>query len=927
MIKLFISVVLLGFSSLFYTQNNSTNTTKIERPIYHKARIYYGSTIGLTLLANQGVPLDHCKHKKGIYVESDFSENELAIAKMLSMQVEVLINDVSNFYVQQNKDLSPNSFGVKNGSCSSSGSPTYATPSNWELGSMGGFYTYNEMLSELDDMVNQYPNLITAKAPISNFQTFEGRDIYWLKISDNPTIDEPEPEMLYDAIHHAREPCAMQQLIYYMWYLLENYATNPEVQAIVDNTELYFIPVLNPDGFVYNCTQDPNGGGMWRKNRRNHNNGNYGVDNNRNYDYIDPQGNSVWGTTGISFNTSSDVYPGSGPFSEVENQAMKWFCENHEFKLAMNNHTYDNSLLFPYGYDNNQFTPDHTTYLAISGMMTEYNGLGMIPKISASLYPASGDSDDWMYGADLATKPKIFAFTPEIGDNGFWPPANDIETICNSMVYTNLTAAHLITNYASLVDGSPLTVDNTSGYFLYELQRLGLEDPSNFTVSINPISSNIVSVGGSNGHNNLSLLQVVNDSISFQLIGSIALGDVIEYELVVDNGQYLESYLVSKIYGTPTNVLTDNGNNLANWTVSQTWNTTTNDYYSPSSSITDSPNGNYSNNINKSITLNNAVDLTNAVGANMTFWAKWEIEDNWDYVQVEVSTDGGSTWTPQCGKYTNEGGPDQNAANGEPLYDGFQTSWVKEEINLSDYLGMSILVRFKIIADQGVREDGFYFDDFQINIITGCLNNSYSTINENACNSYTSPSGVIYNTSGTYTDIIPNAAGCDSIITINLSITAIDTTVTQNGSTLSVAPTPFAAYQWFDCDLNQPIIGQTNMIFNPTNSGNYAVEVSVNGCVLMSSCYYIDMTSISNGVWAGITTHPNPVGDVLSIEIPNLTSELEITVFDAQSKLMEKLYRTNSTTVKLDCSSYSSGFYFVKLKTEDSFYNFKIVKD
>ena len=64
--------------------------------------------------------------------------------------------------------------------------------------------------------------------------------------------------MLYDAIHHARELSAMQQLIYYMWYLLENYATNSEVQAIVNNTELYFIPVLT-DGFVYNCTEDPNG--------------------------------------------------------------------------------------------------------------------------------------------------------------------------------------------------------------------------------------------------------------------------------------------------------------------------------------------------------------------------------------------------------------------------------------------------------------------------------------------------------------------------------------------------------------------------------------------------------------------------------------------------------------------------------------------
>ena len=238
--------------------------------------------------------------------------------------------------------------------------------------------------------------------------------------------------------------------------------------------------------------------------------------------------------------------------------------------------------------------------------------------------------------------------------------------------------------------------------------------------------------------------------------------------MVVDNGQYLESYLISKIYGASTNVLTDNGNDLANWTVSQTWNTTNSEFYSPSSSITDSPNGNYSNNISKSITLNNPVDLTNAVGADMSFWAKWEIEANWDYVQVEVSTDGGNSWTPQCGKYTNEGVPDQNAANGEPLYDGFQTSWVKEEINLSDYLGMSILVRFNIVADQAVREDGYYFDDFKINVITGCLNNSYSTVFEDACNSYTSPSGVIYNSSGIYTDIIPNSLGCDSIITINL---------------------------------------------------------------------------------------------------------------------------------------------------------------
>ncbi len=928
--KFLITTIAIFYSLATFSQSLSNNSILEEKAdskmIYHKAKIFYGSSIGLTQLASQGIPLDHVKHKKGIYIESDFSENDLGVAKMLGMKVEIVINDVSKFYVEQNNKNDNEIKSLKNSSCSTSGSPTYATPSNWELGSMGGFYTYTEMLSELDDMVAQYPNLITAKAPISNFQTFEGRPIYWLKISDNPNVDEQEPEMLYDAIHHAREPAAMQQLIYYMWYLLENYATDAEVQGIVDNSELYFIPVLNPDGFVYNCTQDPNGGGMWRKNRRNHGNGNYGVDNNRNYDYIDPQGNAVWGTTGVSFNTNNDTYPGSGPFSEIENQAMKWFCENHEFKIAMNNHTYDNSLLYPYGYDNNQFTPDHATYVVISDMMTEQNGLGMTPKISASLYPASGDSDDWMYGADLSTKPKIFSFTPEIGDNGFWPPASDAENICNSMVFTNLMAAHLITNYASVVDASPLTIQSTNGYFSYELQRLGLESPSNFSVSINPLSANIVSVGGANIHSNLTLLQTDLDSVSFQLSPSISLGDVIDYEIVVDNGQYLENHVISKIYGTETNVLTDNGNSLANWTVSQSWNTTNNEFYSPSSSITDSPNGDYNNNANKTITLNNAVDLSNAAGANMTFWAIWEIEDNWDYVQLEVSNDGGNSWIPQCGKYTNTGVADQNAADGEPLYDGFQTSWVKEEINLSDYLGSSILVRFKIISDQYVQEDGFYFDDFQINIITGCLNNSYATISESSCDTYISPSGVVYSSTGTYTDVISNSLGCDSIITINLSITAIDTAITQSGLTLTVAEL-LATYQWIDCDNNQPINGETNQSFTATNSGNYAVEVALNGCVSVSSCYNLDLSSINSGIWEGLSIHPNPVVDEFSIELPNLNQKLDVSIFDSQSKLIEKFNINSINKINVDMSKYSSGIYFIKLNSSESSYDFKIIKE
>jgi len=116
----------------------------------------------------------------------------------------------------------------------------------------------------------------------------------------------------------------MTSTIYYMWYLLENYASNDEIKYLVDETEMYFVPLLNPDGYIYNQTTDPNGGGMWRKNRRPNSDGTFGVDLNRNYSH-------GWGTTGISWNTSDDTYPGTSAFSEPETQAMKVFCEQHDF--------------------------------------------------------------------------------------------------------------------------------------------------------------------------------------------------------------------------------------------------------------------------------------------------------------------------------------------------------------------------------------------------------------------------------------------------------------------------------------------------------------------------------------------------------------------------------------------------------------------
>jgi carboxypeptidase T len=753
---------------------------------YSKARIYYNNQEEYNKLIKHEVTLDHVKHKKNVFIEGDFSSQDINIAKGLGCKIEILIDDIQQHYIKRNQS-GVKSIKAQNNLCSNNSNSSYTTPTNYNHGSMGGFLTYNQVMSEIDSMVLLYPNLISVRSPISTFTTFEGRNLYWVKISDNPNIDENEPEILYDAVHHAREPMSVHQLIFYMWYLLENYTSNTEVQTIINNTELYFVPFVNPDGFIYNETTYPNGGGMWRKNRRDHFNGDYGVDNNRNYDYIDGTNGSVWGTNGISFNTNSQVHCGLNAFSEPENQAMKWFVEQHEFKIALNNHSYSHLLLYPFGFDVNQYAPDHNTYFAISDLMTSSNN--MDSQLAWELYPASGNSDDFMYG-DTLGHGKIFSFTPEIGTGlqGFWPISSDIDPLCKSMMPLNLTAAHLVGNYAKTTDKHSFSVVNVNGFIVYDITRYGLQSPANFTVSILPISNNIQNIGSPNQHNNMTMLQSDLDSISYSLSTNISSGDLIKYVIVLNNGLYSFNDTITKVYGAPQLLYSNNGTSISGWNNQFSWGTTSSTFQSSPSSITDSPLGNYSNNTNNRISLSSSVSLSSALAASVSFWAKWEIEDNWDYVQFEVSTDNGNTWIPQCGIYTEEGAVDQDL--GQPVYDGVQSDWVMETIDLNDYLNQDILLRFKIITDGGNTFDGFYFDDFEINAIynMGCTDplacnyNSSATVNDSSCNYNTvvydtisannsyNWQGMTLTTSGDYTDTLINSAGCDSIINLNLTI-------------------------------------------------------------------------------------------------------------------------------------------------------------
>jgi len=695
------------------------------RKTYSKAKITYNTPQNLQKLLQVGIPIDHGQHKEGIFIISDFSNTEIEKAKRLGLQVDIIIQDLEADFIKKNK-IAKTQKAKKNPTCPSGNGPTteYPTPTNFALGSMGGYFTYQEMLDNLDAMHAKYPNLISPRNNVGNFLTngtpdnsvspsIGGNALQWVRISDNPNTDEDsEPEILYNSIHHAREPTSLSQLIYYMWYLLENYNSNDDVKQIVDNTELYFIPVVNPDGYLYNQKTNPNGGGFWRKNRFN----THGVDLNRNYDHYKDgtPSTAVWNTVGASSDVNTDIYAGTAAFSEVETQAMKWFMDQHNFIISMDNHSFGELLLMPYGFEANNPTPEGDIYQSISEELVSQNNYNNI--LITGLTIAAGGSIDYSYGGTTRPHNRVFGFGPEIG-NDFWPASNEIDGICKNMMYMNLTAAKMTNNYAQAEStGSLFIGENTTFEAEFILKRFGLTGNGNFTVSIIPISSNIKNVENPKSYNNLQIGSNVNGKIAIDVIDSINIGDEISYTIQVDGGNIKESINVTKIYGVFDAVVNNNANSLSKYTHNG-WSTTTSTFVSSTASITDSPNGNYAANQNKTIELTENINLEQASYANAQFYAKWDIENNWDYVQFEISTDNGASWIPQCGKHTNSGSGNPGQPTGEPLYDGSMPDWVLEEINLNDYLGKKIKMRFQLVSDEGTEADGFYFDDLKINAI------------------------------------------------------------------------------------------------------------------------------------------------------------------------------------------------------------------
>ena len=315
---------------------------------------------------------------------------------------------------------------------------TGCDPDDGSFRDFGLFFNYWEMRDTVQHLAQRYPAITAID---TSMRTFQHKAIWCLKISDHPESTENEPQVFINAAIHAREPMGTHTTIGFATSLCANYGHDSLVSWLVNNREIYIVPVQNVDGYVYNS--DSGGASAnWRKNRNNTSpRTGPGVDLNRNYGY-----KWAYDNVNSSPTPSNEVYRGPSRFSEPESQVFRDLQAAHKFRTEMDFHTYGRSNMYPWGYD--AVTPPDAAVLAemcdTLGVYNAYSG--------GQASGVNGVSFDWEYSDTLFNgSPKFvtYAFTSELGINDFWYGSND-STYIKGEVARNVPNCYYLTRVAGV---------------------------------------------------------------------------------------------------------------------------------------------------------------------------------------------------------------------------------------------------------------------------------------------------------------------------------------------------------------------------------------------------------------------------------------------------------------------------------------------
>lgn len=572
------------------------------------------------------------------------------------------------------------------------------------------YYTVDEYNAFMQTTAATYPNL----CQLYEFgRSVQNRPLYALKISDNVTLDENEPEIKLIGSIHGDEPVGYDMLIRLIKLFTESYGTDPRITNIVNNTELWITPLMNPDGYAnhtrYNAA---------------------GVDLNRNFPM----------PTGVQNPDGNPTAP--------ENQAMMDYSNQHNFILGINFHGGALVINYPWDYTS-VLAPDNALLIDLSLTYSMhnnpmYNSTEFAQGITngAAWYSITGSMQDWNYAYTSNIE-----LTAEIG-NSKWPAASTLdsywdqnrESILSFIEYAQRGIKGTVQSTAGLgleaeiiIAGEGRNIYSSGGIGDYHRVIL----PGNYQITASasgyipesaevvvPPSGHVVQDFTLQTAEYTDLQGIIRDqdgypvaSASLALNGEWMLESAADGSFVQENiyeGNYRlsaqtdasglhssELKLRKSALGSPIAVpllpplFSDNFSvSMDQWYVSGNWNRVSDDVFGWV--LTDSPSGNYSNSSNTYARLNQPLDLSGITKPVLSFYAKWALEDGYDFAYVEASTNG-STWT---------------------ILDSFTGNsmlWSSLlQYDLSAYAGGNLHLRFRLRSDRSVNADGIYIAQVKI---------------------------------------------------------------------------------------------------------------------------------------------------------------------------------------------------------------------
>lgn len=672
---------------------NSENESTVTNPKYSQVRIFAVNEFDFKKMMDAGLFIDHANRKPGVYLDAWLSEYEINLLKKSGIPYQILIDDWDNHYKSRQKMTQPEIHKQMEDAKKTD------NVSHSIYGSMGGYLTYNEVVSKLDSMRMEYPQFISQKFSIGN--TYEGRTMWAVRVTKNPDAPSGRPEAFYNALIHAREPESMETQMYYFYWLFENYGIDPVATYILNSREIYWMPVFNADGYVYNQTTNPNGGGFWRCNR--HGIGGCGwVDLNRNFGTYQFWNSSNGGSSEDSCSGGSSTYRGRSPFSEIETINYMNFVNSRNFNTTFNAHTYGNFLLKPWDWIDPVPTPDDNKFNRFLSDMSETSNYTTGSTSVTLGYFVRGGANDWVYNDSAHTNHNIFGITPETG-NEFWPPQSEIIPFAQNMLYSN--------KYMSLIAGpfvNPLTQNfnqstyspGESGDMKIVFMNKGLMTTSNIKISLIPASVNFTIPVQQFTYPEMISFAMDSSVFNFNIGSSVQLNSALKanLSLIMDTSTIYSKEIYIPV-GDGIAILNDNAEGtFGNWVTNDTWGITAAQSNSPAHSFTDSPTGNYPDNANNSMTVSNAINVSAAPVVYLSFYHKYNTEENYDFCYVEVSNDNGASW--------------QTVKS----YSGILPIWTQKIFDITSYAAGSeeMKVRYRLSSDGNTVSDGWYVDDIKI---------------------------------------------------------------------------------------------------------------------------------------------------------------------------------------------------------------------